>query len=260
MPVQIILNQTGNATAGIAGDAREDFVTGVPVQATLAGGPYGDYLWTLQDKPLDFIGGANSAAGPTSPKSAATTIQPIDNEGTYLLQVMVDSGQGLGATPDDITTITFYAGTALSALADQLPQRQPAFGERLEHNVLDALFGSGRNPRGWAQTWGRWFEVIKAAFKGSSRTWARVLLTGTTPSIVMMNNVASVTRVSQGIYTANFIRPQTSVNYGVSGNARGGVGGSVTGYGEGLNSVTIARADPFGALVDADFTFGVLST
>lgn len=256
--LQIILNQAGSPP-GVAGDAREDLVTGAPFQVSLQGGPFAQYLWTLSDKPIDHVAGVQSAAGVLLPQSATTPIQPIDVEGSYLIQAMVDSGQGLGATPADIATLIVYAGTPLSALADQLPQREPAFGERLEYNVLDPILAL-KNFRGWAQTMGKWFVIIRAAFRGSARTWARVHLTNAGASIVMMSNVASVTRVSVGIVDVTFIRPQPSINYGTFGSARGATGGSVDGYNEGLSTVRFARADQFGVLVDADFTFGILSS
>lgn len=255
----IILNQTGKP-AGTAGNAREDFVTGTPIQASLQGGPFGQYLWTLDDKPIDFPNAVQSSAAPVLPQAASTPVQPIDVEGSYLLKCLVDSGQGLGATPDDVATITFYAGTALSAVNGYLPQRQPAFGERAEHNVLDAMFSGGRNKRGWAQTMGRWFEIIKKNTKGSALTWGRVSLSFISgANLVQGSNVASVSRVSVGVVDVTFITPQSTISYGVIGAARG-VGGGISGSNENFATVRISRGDAFGSLVDADFTFGILST
>ena len=255
--ILIVLNQSGK-TPGVAGKAREDLVTGVPVQATIQGGPFKEYLWTLIDNPVDFVNGVRSSAAVTLPKSASTTIQPIDIENTYLLQVLVDSGQGLGATADDVATITFYAGTPLSSDPASLPQRTPAFGERLEHNVTDAIL-QGNNSRGWAQVMGRWFEIIKSAWRGSARTWARIHLTSGGASLLQQKNVASVTRISRGVVDVTFIKQQSTTSYGLMGTANGG-GGSVSSVNETRSSVRILRGDPFGTLVDADFTIGVLET
>lgn len=257
--VQIILNQVGQS-AGIAGQAREDLVTGVPVIATISGGPFLQYLWTVNDRPIDFNNAVISACAPLTSTLASTTFTPVDVVGTYLLQLLVDSGQGLGATPADVATITFYAGPVLATAGSQLPLRVPAFGERTEHNVPDPINGGGLNFRGWAQVMGRWFTTIVAAFFGSQKTWARVQLTSGGATLIANKNVASVVRNSTGIVTVTFTNPQNSSSYGIQGTARGPTGGSVTGFNETTNTIQIARADPFGALVDADFTFGVLST
>jgi|SRR5580693_2536998 hypothetical protein len=270
--VQIVLNQTG-ASAGIAGQAREDLVTGVPVIASISGGPFLQYLWTLNDRAVDFNAATISACAPLTPTMASTTFTPIDVAGTYLVQLLVDSGQGLGATPDDVATITFYAGPTLATAGSQLPLRVPAYGERTEHNVPDPINpGSGLNTRGWAQTMGRWFTTLVAAFFGSQKTWARVQLTSSGAMLISNKNVASVTRTALGVVSITFTVPQNSSSYGVQATPRSlgasqivGAGvvataGSAVPASETTSGLVISRFDVDGNPLDADFTFGVLST
>lgn len=253
--VQIVLNQIG-APSHSSSQAREDFVTGVSVQVTLNGGPFLQQQWSFLDRPIDIVGGVQSAAGYVDPTAAATTIQPIDVAGTYLLKVVVDSGQGLGATLLDQATITFYAGPTLAADPTQLPRRVPAFLERLEHNVADATYPGG-NTRGWAQEWLRWFALISASAAGGLSPWGRVTLTGGGASLVAGRNV-SVVRAGVGLVNVVFVAPLANANYAVVPAARGLVGGSATAYAETTNGFSVARADPFGAAIDSDFTFSVL--
>ncbi len=201
--------------------------------------------WTFLDRPIDIIAGVQSAAGFIDPTAAATSIQPIDVAGTYLVKVVVDSGQGLGATQEDQASITFYAGPALAADPTQLPRRVIAFLERLEHNVPDAVFPGG-NPRGWAQEWLRWFALLAAS------------ATGGLASLVGGRSV-SVVRTGVGMVDVVFGSGAVpNANYAVVGAARGAVGGSATAFAETTGGFSIARADPFGAVIDADFTFAVL--
>lgn len=261
MSVSIVLNQAGNPTAGTPGFAREDFVTGVPVGLSLSGGPFLQQVWSILDKPIDLSVPVQSAASIVTPTAASTTIGPIDVAGTYLVQVTVDSGSGLGAFPEDTSRITFYAGPTLNAQFDALPRREPAFLERREHNVKgDPVFGVGGNLRGWAQEWLRWFGVIRNTHLGAAKAWGRVQLTGGGATLVQGKNVATVARTSQGVVLVTFGVAMPSTNYGVAANARGLVGGSACPNSETLSTCVIERADPFGALVDADFIFTVLST
>lgn len=158
MAAQIQIDQSGKP-AGVPGEAREDLDLGTNVTLTAIGGPFAAHQWTIIDKPIDIIGAAQSAALLSSPTASATDVTPIDLAGTYLVQLSVDSGSGLGATADDIARITFYAGPALASDPTQLPRRRPAFQERTEHNVPGAIFAN--NPRGWAQEWERWFAFIE---------------------------------------------------------------------------------------------------
>jgi hypothetical protein len=264
MTLAIIINQSG-ASAGVAGQAREDLVTGVPVTASLTGGPYAAYLWSLTDKPVQYTGSpALSSAAPITPLASSTSIQPIDNPGTYLVQVLVDSGQGLGATPADVATITFYAGPVLNTDPTLLPRRVPAFGERLQHNVPDPLFSlfGGLNLRGWAQEGGRWFENIKRLNRIAA-AFARVSLpSGGPATVVQSSGIATVTRTGVGLVSVTFASPPpvTSANYGVVGSARGSTGGSITAFSETTSGFMVARSDPFGTMFDGDFSFSVVGT
>lgn len=149
MAVQITLDQAGKP-AGVAGQAREDFDLGVPVVASASGGPFSAYRWSIVSKPVDVLTSTRSGAGLSAPTSSTTQISPIDIAGTHLIELLVDAGFGLGARLEDVARITFYAGTPLAADPRKLPRREPAFGERAEHNVPDALDASG-NPDGWAR-------------------------------------------------------------------------------------------------------------
>lgn len=178
--VQIRVDQPGSgAPPGVTGQAREDLATGFPVTLTAVGGPYLGYQWSIVDKPLDIVAATQSGALLGSPTASTTSFGPIDTVGTYLVQIVVDSGSGLGATPDDIAQITFYAGVGLNSLnpdPEQLPRRQMAFRETTQHNVPDVVFPLG-NPRGWAQEWERWFALLRridtelAVSGDMSRTW-----------------------------------------------------------------------------------------
>lgn len=170
MAVQIQVDQAAKPP-GVPGEAREDLDTGTAVTLTATGGPFAQHQWTIIDRPVDIVTPAVSAAALSTPTAASTSVTPIDLEGTYLVEVAVDSGSGLGATADDIDRITFYAAPATSPLATdpaELPRRRPAFNEQLEHNVPDALFPGG-NPRGWAQEWERWFKVLERAHSKEQR-------------------------------------------------------------------------------------------
>lgn len=256
--VQIKLDQVA-APPGVAGVAREDFALGADVTATAVGGPYSAYLWTLVDKPVDIVAGVRSASLLTNAMAGVTLITPIDIAGTWNLQLLVDSGYGLGATPDDQAVITFYAGPALAIDPTALPRREIAFREQMQHNVADGIFPAG-NPRGWAQEWSRWFSLIRSMFFGKSHAWGRVTLSGAGASIgvaTSAHNVAAVNRVAQGIVDVTFSVNAPNANYSVTPTARGVIGGSAVASGEGVGGFRVHRADPGGSLVDADFCFDV---
>lgn len=260
MAVKIILNQVGKP-AGEPGYAREDFVLGVPVALSLDGGPYLAQFWSILDKPVDLSVPQQSGAGIPTPNVATTTLEPVDVEGTYLVQCVVDAGYGLGARPEDVAQVTFYAGAALASQWDALPRRVMAYLERNQHNVKgDPIYGVVGNARGWAQEWLRWFGVIKRHDATTPTTWGRVHLTAGAATLVQGRNVATVTRTALGTVRVQLTKPQTSTNYAVGAWARGAPGGSATASNEQLSEFTIERADPFGALVDADLTFAVWGT
>jgi hypothetical protein len=220
MSVQIVLNQAAQPP-GNPGFARQDFLTGVAVSAAAVGGPYFQYLWTLIDKPLDLTVPARSTAVVGSPTSTSTLVSPIDMAGTYLLELLVDSGSGLGATQDDVARITFYANSVsmpLNADPAEAPRRTPAFRETTEHNVPETLFPGG-NPRGWAEERLRFDEMILRMYQGKSWAHGRVDVAGGGPATVVDGmNVASATWAGTGLIDVVFTRPLQNNLYTITGN------------------------------------------
>lgn len=264
MAVQIQIDQPGSgAPPGTPGQAREDLVTGFAVQLTATGGPFLAYSWSIIDKAVDIVAGVQSAALLTAPNAAITQCTPIDIEGTYLVQVIVDSGSGLGALADDVARITFYAGATLNALNTdpaELPRREMAFRETTEHNVPDLVFPLG-NERGWAEERQRWQALLTRIYLGKSWAWGRVALPGGGPATLVGGvsnalNVAGVARVAVGTVDVTFATPLPNANYEVTTSARG-VGGQLYVDTETINGFRIYRADPWGALIDAPFSFNV---
>jgi hypothetical protein len=263
MALAIILNQAAKPP-GVAGFAREDLVTGVNVGLSLAGGPYISQLWSIIDKPVDLSVPAISNASIAAPTAAATVVQNIDRKGTHLIQVLVNQGFGLGARPEDIARITFFAGPApLSATWNQLPRRVMAFLEKNEHNPQsDPVYGVVGNLRGWAQEWIRWFGVIErhdTEIASLQRAHAKVALPGGGPATFSGGlNIASVTRTGLGIVHVVFTTPLPTANYVVIPTAQGATGGSCVVLNELVGSFDIHRSDPFGAMADANFNFVVV--
>lgn len=170
---QILIDQTGKP-AGTAGFAREDLDTGLPVTLAAVGGPFKAYRWSFVDLPLDFETDVLSAVTLVSPTASTTQTSNLDVSGTYLIKLEIDSGKGLGATVDDITQTTFYAGPALATNPYELPQRIPAASETIEHNVPNAAYPLG-NPIGWAYALGRWLDnIVRRLFRVSIRSGMRV--------------------------------------------------------------------------------------
>jgi hypothetical protein len=159
MAVQIKVDQVA-APAGVPGQAREDLALGVGVTLTAVGGPYLSYLWRIVDLPTNAAVTVRSAAVLATPALPVTGFAPIDQQGTYFVELLVDSGSGLGATADDVARITFYAGVVIGATASSVPRRRIAYRETSEHNAPDAL-DAGGNPEGWAREWRRWFANIE---------------------------------------------------------------------------------------------------
>lgn len=263
MPVQIQIDQPGSgAPAGSPGQAREDLVLGFPVQLTAIGGPYLAYSWSIIDKTVDIVAGTQSVALLSAPSAAITQLQPVDIEGTYYVQVLVDSGSGLGALPEDIARGTFYAGPSLNALAldpAELPRREMAFRETTEHNVPDAVFPLG-NARGWAQERQRWQEVLKRIYAGKSWACGRVAVAAGGPASTTQGfNLAGAVWVSTGVVDIVFARPLPNANYAVVPSPRGN-NGQVYVDSETVNGFRLYRADSWGILTDDDFTFEVKAT
>lgn len=161
MAVLIKVDQAA-APPGVPGQAREDLVTGVGVTLTAVGGPFLAYAWSIISKPIDISIPVEASSLLGSPTASTSTLSPIDVAGTYLVEVAVDSGSGLGALAGDIARITFYAGPTLAVAPTELPRREMAAFESTEHNVPDAIQPLG-NTQGWSREWYRWFAAIKAS-------------------------------------------------------------------------------------------------
>jgi len=261
MAVQIKIDQPGSgAPPGVAGVAREDLVIGFGVLLTAVGGPFGAYQWSIIDKAVNITAGVQSAALLGAPAAAVTSLAPIDQIGTYLVQVVVDSGSGLGATPGDIATLTFYAGAVLNNLnpdPTKRPRRQMAFRETTQHNVADPVFPLG-NPRGWAEEWERWLAVLRSLFaRPTIFAWARVSLPPGGPAALVSGvNVGPVLRLSKGVVSVAFTAAAPSALYAVQPGARID-GGMFLVRNEAVGGFVIERSDLGGSLLDQDFSFVV---
>ena len=259
MALQIQVDQPGaGPPPGIPGQAREDLLVGAfPVKLTAVGGPFLAYSWSIVDKPVDIIAGVQSAAALATPLAATTLYLPVDKPGTTLVQLVVDSGSGLGALPTDVARITFYAGPALNVDPTQLPRRQMAFRERTEHNVPDVVFPAG-NPRGWAEEWERWFAYLRSVSLGTFAAWGRIAVAGGGPAtIVAGKNVAGAVWVAPGTVDITFVSALPNANYSVLITPRG-PGGMASADTEVVGGFRAYRANIGGLLVDADFSFGVM--
>lgn len=259
MSVSILVDQPGSgAPAGVAGQAREDLVIGFGVTLTAIGGPFLAYQWSIIDKPVNMIAGVQSVALIAGPFAAVTPMAPIDIEGTYLVQLVVDSGSGLGALAEDVARITFFAGSTLNALATnptELPRREMAFRETTEHNVPDLVFPLG-NSRGWAEERQRWQEVLKRIYAGKSWAWGRVVLPPGGPATIATAFNAGVTWVSPGVVDVTFTSVLPNANYAVTSTARS-VPGQTYVDTETAAGFRLYRSDAWGVLLDAPFTFDV---
>ena len=213
MPVQIKIDQAGKS-AGVAGQAREDLATGVSVTLTAIGGPFLAYRWRIVSKPVNILISTRSSATLATPTASVTLCTPINLKGMHLVELAVDSGNGIGASDADIVRITFYAGPALSGAPQDLPRRHPAPYESLEHNVPDGLDAAG-NPDGWAREWERWFAVIEALVPGKS--WGRGRFTNPSgvPTLIDSDGGVTVTHVSTGITRCTFVTPMPALTYSV---------------------------------------------
>jgi len=259
MVAQIVVNQMGKP-AGVAGRAREDLDTGMTVVLSAAGGPFSVHLWELVDAPLDLFTPAQSAATLATPTASTTNLSPIDNEGTYKVRLTVDSGSGLGATAADIAEITFAAYLSTNPLASdpaELPRRVPAFTERTEHNVVDALFPAG-NPRGHATELDRWFAVIRRIAPGASFAWAKVDVATGGPAVALSSFNCTVNWLSTGTVEILFTRHAANNSYAVVHSPRGGTVGatSLVSF-ESTSSFRITTRNSVNALTDMDFSVDV---
>jgi hypothetical protein len=256
MAVSIIINQAA-APPGVAGKAREDLATGVDVALSLAGGPFLAQQWSFVHKPIDIFAGVASSAALVTPAAATTLVSPINVPGTHFVQVVVNSGAGLGASANDISRITFYCGPTLNIAPEKLPRRIPGFQETTEHNVNDVISPIG-NPEGWSREWYRWFAAIQRLYDG--RVWAggRIALTGAGAVITRAFNITSAVRTAQGVVDLTFTNPMLDALYGVTASPRNGAGFISNISGETVNKFTLTRANAAGAATDLDFSFAVL--
>lgn len=254
-PALIIVNQSGKP-AGVAGKAREDLVTGTDVSLSAANGPYLAYAWSIIYKPIDINAGSRSSALLSAPGGSTSLLTPINAPGTYFIQLVVDSGGGLGFNPTDTTRLTFYCGSALNVNPDRLPRRVPAFQEKTEHNVNDTIDPSG-NPDGWSKEWTRWFALISRLYDSSSWAAGRVALTGSSATLTRGDRIAGVSRVSTGIVTVTLSVTMPDTNYAVLPTPFGSTGGSCTVDTLTTTTFKVYRADIGGVLTDADFCFDV---
>lgn len=259
MAVSVVINQAA-APAGVAGKAREDLMTGVSVTLAAAGGPFAQYQWSVRDRAIDILAGTRSTASLSTPTSATTSLSPIDIAGNYAGRLIVDSGSGLGASPDDVFDWTFYAGDAgdpqfgpPDADADELPRREPGFGERLEHNVPDAVDASG-NAEGWAREMKRWFAVVRRLYRRQLFAVGLVSLPAGGPAALGRElGLASATRNSLGRVTVAFDAAFPDALYAAFALPTGATGGSACVVSRATGSCVVERGDPGGSLADADF-------
>ena len=256
MAVQITIDQA-TMPGGSAGVAREDLILGKTVTLKSSGGPFISQLWRIIHKPIDIVAGTRATSLLATPTAANSTLAPIDVAGTYLVELAVDSGSGLGATAADVKRITFYAGPTLSTIQDDCPRRPIAFNETIEHNVPDAIEAGG-NTEGWSREWYRWFAVIKKlATSGGGGSWAKVSLPAGGPAVVSSGyNIAAVNRFGMGVVDVTFTAALANNRYAVLTGVHGS-GGSCLVVSETVNGFRIERSDPFGVLVDDNFSFDV---
>lgn len=261
MAASVKIDQSG-APTGVAGEAREDLVTGLAVTLTSAGGPFGGYQWVLDYAAVDVAqdGSTTKATSAlTASTSSVTQLTPIDRRGTYAGRLLVDSGAGLGVGVDDVAYWSFYAGLAsdpvrgaLASDPTSLPRRAPAAGERGAHNVPSATYPTG-NPIGWAWEFLKWFSVVERSWIRQLFAAAVVTLSGGGASLSRKIGVASVTRNSVGNVTVTFPADFPDALYGAFALPIGAVGGSAVVSSRAVGSCVVERGDASGTLVDADF-------
>lgn len=258
MAAQITINQV-TRPPGTVGVAREDLVLGQVVTLSSSGGPFAAYRWRIIHKPIDIVAGVRATSVLATPLAINTTMAPIDVAGTYLVELAVDSGFGIGALSSDVARITFYAGPVLATAPDEFPRRPIAFQETIEHNVADPLDPAG-NGEGWSREWYRWFATIKKLWATKSAAWAKVSLPGGGPAAIADGaNVAAAVRIGMGVVDVAFTNALPTANYCVTTGVHGS-GGSCLVLNQAVGGFRIERSDPFGVLVDDDFSFHVMVT
>lgn len=265
MAATVKIDQSG-APAGVAGEAREDLVTGLAVTLTAGGGPFSAYQWVLDYAAVDAdaSGLARATSALTAPTSSVTQLSPVDKRGTYFGRLLVDSGAGLGAGADDVVEWSFYAGVSGDPVkgspgADptSLPRRAPAAGERASHNVPDALDPSG-NPDGWARELLKWFSVVERVWSRQLFAAAHVQLTGAGATVLRGWNVSGASRTGTGQVTLTFDGAFPDADWAGGVVAAGATGGSGSVVAQTDSDCDVERGDPGGSLSDSDFLFFAL--
>lgn len=209
MAVLIKVDQAA-APPGVPGQAREDLATGVGVTLAAIGGPYLAYRWSVVSKPIDITVPVQASSLLGSPTAGTTTLSPIDVAGTYLVEVSVDSGSGIGAGAGDVSRITFYAGPTLSTNPALLPRRRMAAFESTEHNVPDAVSPLG-NPQGWSREWYRWFALLEHTWAGKG--WASGRVDGAGIVTRSFNLVSPVVVAAGPVYEVRFTVAAPDADY-----------------------------------------------
>lgn len=263
MAVLVKIDQAAKP-AGVAGRAREDLDTGVSVTLSAIGGPFLQYSWTLRYVAIDILAGTRATSVLSAPAAAVTSLSPIDKPGMYAGRLVVDSGAGLGASPDDVADWSFYAGTPgdplfgpLATAPDELPRRGIAAGERGEHNVPDAFDPAG-NVDGWAREWERWKALFRRLYSRQLFAVGRVVLpSGGPASLGREIGLAGAVRNSLGNVTVSFDTAFLDASYVPCALAIGPTGGSASVISQVAGSCVVERGDPGGSLVDADFVIVV---
>jgi hypothetical protein len=212
--VQIKIDQAGKP-AGLPGIAREDLDISVDVTLSAVGGPFTAYRWSLVDPALEFENDALATSAIISPTTSSTLLSPIDVSGTYLVKLEIDSGSGLGATADDVSTLTFYAGLPLSVYPDELPKRIPAAREYTEHNVPNAAYPTG-NRIGWAYVVGQWLKgVVRRLYRIGPRAGIRISTASAGPTVTTVRAFYMTTSFDGTKYTCTIAPPYPNAFYGV---------------------------------------------
>lgn len=212
---QIKIDQAGKP-AGIPGVAREDLDLSVDVTLTAVGGPFKSYRWTVVNAAIDYSIDDLSNAAFVSPTNSTSILTPINVSGTYLVQLEIDSGSGLGATANDIVRITFYAGVPLTTNPDELPQRIPAPEETNEHNVPNPIYPT-KSPIGWAYAVGRFmYGVVRRLYRVGGRAGVRVTTSNVGPTVTAVRNFYMSAPSFNGTkYTCTIIPAMPNAFYGV---------------------------------------------
>lgn len=194
MALQITLSQTGKPVTP-AGQARENLALGVAIVATASGGN-GTFAWLLADKPPADDMQTQSSASLSSSSGTSVSWTP-DNDGTYRIEC---------TSGTETVSITAHAGATLATTSGDLPQREPAFGETVEHNVPDVLDTSG-NRNGWERAVRRWMKVIK---KTRSLLANYLPLAGGTMSGAISMGTKAITNLADALQLTDAVNLRTA--------------------------------------------------